>query len=59
MDRIHQSNPPDDKTHAIALLKRIATTLERIEQQQDEYFAVDPAARYPFGKPIDRWRRRA
>jgi len=47
------------KNEALEQLRRIAEVLERIEKQQDEYFGVDLTARYPFGKPIDRWRRRA
>ena len=58
MDSIPRK-PDNDKSMAIALLERIAATLERLEKQQDEYFAVDLTARYPFGKPMDRWRRRA
>jgi hypothetical protein len=45
------------KNEALVQLRRIADILERIERQQDEYFAVDLSARYPFGKPTDRWAR--
>ena len=58
MDSIARK-PDNNKSMAIALLERIADTLERLEKQQDDYFAVDLRARYPFGKPMDRWRRRA
>jgi hypothetical protein len=57
----HKSDrqPPDNKTGAVAELRRIADALEHLVRLYDERAAVELNARFPFGRPTDRWRRGA
>lgn len=50
---------PDDKPTALQVLTAILEVLRRIERSQDEYARTNLNARYPYGQPTDRWRRRA
>jgi excisionase family DNA binding protein len=52
-------NTPPDKPGAVTELRRIADALERLLQLYDERAAVELNARFPFGRPTDRWRRGA
>lgn len=40
-------------------LDRILRALERLERRFDEFAGVYLRAKFPFGKPTDRWRRSA
>jgi hypothetical protein len=60
------NTPPPDSARAAALreLARIAAAVERIERRLecqdrrlDEFFRVYLNARFPYGKPTDRWGR--
>jgi hypothetical protein len=46
--------PPPDET-ALAILKR----LERIERILDEFAGAYLNAKFPYGRPTDRWGRRS
>jgi hypothetical protein len=56
MDRI-TNNRNDGKPDPE--LARIRASLERLESRFDEFCRVYLDARFPFGKPVDRWRRGA
>jgi hypothetical protein len=55
MNRITQ-NPTD--TRRDDELARIAAALERLERRLDDFFGAYLDAKFPFGRPVDRWRRR-
>ena len=40
-------------------IERLIQTIERFEKRFDEFAATLLNARFPFGKPTDRWRRSA
>ena len=44
---------------ALELLQRIAEAIERMERNQDNFYRAFLNARFPFGKPSDKWRRSA
>jgi hypothetical protein len=48
-----QEQPDDDNE-----LERIARSLERLEQRFDEFARAFLNARFPHGRPVDRWGRR-
>jgi hypothetical protein len=58
VDRVPDSQQPD-KPSAVTELRRIADALERFLRLYDERASVELNARYPFGRPTDRWRRGA
>ena len=49
----------DDKATALQLLTSILEVLKRIENNQDEYARTVLNARFPYGKPVDKWGRSA
>jgi len=49
--------PPDPDVTAEQLL-RIAASLERLERRFDEFAATYLDAKFPYGRPVDRWGRR-
>lgn len=40
-------------------IERLIRTIERFEKRFDEFAAAFLNARFPYGKPVDRWRRSA
>jgi hypothetical protein len=40
-------------------IERLIQTLERFDKRFDEFAAAFLNARFPYGKPVDRWRRSA
>ena len=40
-------------------LERLITAVEQLVQRFDEFARAYLNARFPYGKPTDRWRRRA
>jgi hypothetical protein len=40
-------------------LERLITAVERLERKLDEFCGAFLNARFPFGRPTDRWRRGA
>jgi hypothetical protein len=40
-------------------IERLIRAIERFTRRFDEWAAEDLNGRFPFGKPVDRWRRRA
>ena len=52
-------HPPDDsRGQALAELRAIHETLEAIHALLDHFASVYLKARFPYGKPSDRWDRR-
>ena len=51
------NNHPPNNTHNATI--RIAESLERLERRLDEFFKVVLDAKFPHGRPTDRWRRSA
>jgi hypothetical protein len=49
----------DDKETATKQLRRIADALERLLRIHDEEIGARLNAEFPYGRPTDRWRRRA
>lgn len=45
------------KQDALALLKTIAERLEQLDERLDDFCRAHLNARFPYGKPTDRWRR--
>jgi|tagenome__1003787_1003787.scaffolds.fasta_scaffold15879414_2 hypothetical protein len=58
MHRITDSSDDGERDGELIQLTRIAARLERLERRLDEFFTVFLNARFPYGKPTDRWRRR-
>jgi len=52
-DEHRRPYPRDDQ------LDRLAVALERLEQRLDQFFGAYLNARFPYGKPTDRWKRSA
>jgi hypothetical protein len=40
-------------------IERLIRAIERFEKRFDEFAAAFLNARFPYGKPVDRWRRGA
>ena len=57
--RMQTMNDNPKVTQLVELLERIATALERIDRTLDEHAGAHLNARYPYGRPTDRWRRSA
>jgi hypothetical protein len=62
---MHDSLRHDRKADALALLARMAESLERqerraarLERRFDEFARIFLEARFPHGQPDDRWARR-
>jgi hypothetical protein len=58
-DRVPNNQQSDNRTSAVTELRRIADALGQLVRLYDERTAAELNARYPFGKPADRWRRGA
>lgn len=43
----------------VELLTKILARLERIDRRLDEAAGAHLNARFPYGKPVDRWKRSA
>jgi hypothetical protein len=40
-------------------IERLIRVIERLEERFDQFAGAFLNARFPYGKPVDRWRRRA
>lgn len=58
MHRINENPKAPEPEPTAAQLRKIAASLERLERRFDEFARVYLNARFPYGKPEDRWRRR-
>jgi hypothetical protein len=51
--------PPDGKREALEELRAIRRAVEALGERFDSFASVFLTAKFPFGRPIDRWRRGA
>ena len=58
MHRIPNPPTPPDPNELTEALQRVVIALARLERRLDEFADVYLNARFPYGKPTDRWRRR-
>jgi hypothetical protein len=56
------SLPPDHReqqARSDERVERLITAVERMERRLNEFFGAYLNAKFPYGKPTDRWRRSA
>jgi hypothetical protein len=54
LDRPAQTQPDQQP----ATLREVCDAIERLDEKLDEFFRVLLNAKFPYGKPTDRWARR-
>lgn len=57
MDSIHSNS--NGKQPTPEQIERLIAAIERFERKCDEFFGSYLNAKFPYGKPVDRWSRRA
>jgi hypothetical protein len=57
MDRVTQNAAP--ALPDAERLERLIRAIERLDRRLDQFFGVFLNARFPCGKPTDRWARRS
>ena len=58
MSVLHEHKPPDKQSELLAELKAIRREQSAIRRLLDEFCGAYLNAKFPFGVPVDRWRRR-